>query len=800
MLEKDKIQFIEKIARETDIHELLYDLLPLMGYRNTILTHEKGNVPEYGKDLIASRLDEIEGVEEWTAFVVKKGDITGTSRMNMEIASQIEECFKFPYDSLKHGRIKISKVKVVTNGKLTSGALQKFNKDVTYTNPNVSFWRNDDLVKHIDKYYPRFWLKGSKVYKHYIELFQEKNKHDDFTKTLGLNNNKIEKLLNNAIRVKLVESFYDARSGFKNRSFNIEDLNKINDCSLIVGESGSGKTTLFRQISNNIIFENSLRNDYEFYPIVMKFSDIRDNEFDLIKAIKAHFSAEPYKNLQINVDELIGKCNFILFLDALDEIGENDAKDRALEAIKNFHREQPTIKIVCSSRNSDSLLGTCRKLNFRYFRINNVSIAQAESFISRYFQDDQIKSERLIKSLKDSRILDKLPQTPLTLTLLTSLFDENGYEIPATISDLYKYFVDILLNKNIKESHLDLLKVGVHKSVLSFIAEHLHTNRSKSIAKNDLHKLISHFALDRAQTYNVEDLLNDLIHNISLLVENDRGEIEFKHLSFQEYFAAYQFYNHSINGKTNFIENFNDIWWQNVAIFYAGMTKDSPQLIAEILEASKPKEFHEYLINVAGLGYLIQALYNTPVTSRLEAIKRNIDNINDALKFILQTKDEKYKEIKTFLHTTYGAHKILSTWYEFHHSSITLKDPLNSLFEKIIEELSALGENISEERSQLEYTAYLLASSLITIEYDDFDRFFKLLKVVHKDNFHVQGLIDSDFNNTFKSLSKDEKARKSIKKFQLRLSFLNDEKIEKEVNLSILDGSRLPMKKRNVRK
>lgn len=187
MLEKDKIQFIEKIARETDIHELLYDLLPLMGYRNTILTHEKGNVPEYGKDLIASRLDEIEGVEEWTAFVVKKGDITGTSRMNMEIASQIEECFKFPYDSLKHGRIKISKVKVVTNGKLTSGALQKFNKDVTYTNPNVSFWRNDDLVKHIDKYYPRFWLKGSKVYKHYIELFQEKNKHDDFTKTLGLN-------------------------------------------------------------------------------------------------------------------------------------------------------------------------------------------------------------------------------------------------------------------------------------------------------------------------------------------------------------------------------------------------------------------------------------------------------------------------------------------------------------------------------------------------------------------------------------------------------------------------------------
>lgn len=122
------------------------------------------------------------------------------------------------------------------------------------------------------------------------------------------------------------------------------------------------------------------------------------------------------------------------------------------------------------------------------------------------------------------------------------------------------------------------------------------------------------------------------------------------------------------------------------------------------------------------------------------------------------------------------------------------------MFEAIITELSNLGENTDEERSKLEYTAYLVASSLINIEYDDFNRFFRLLNVVHKENFHVQGLIDSDFNNAFKTLTKDERSRKSIKKFQQRLSFLNDDKIVKEVNLSILDGSRLPVGKRKIKK
>ncbi|MEZ7527585.1 NACHT domain-containing protein [Cloacibacterium normanense] len=792
MLEKDKLQKLKEIPKETDIHILLYELLNEMNYKGVQITHESGNVPEYGKDLIASRYDEIEDIWEWTAFVVKKGDLTGTSQTNIEIKAQVEECFHYSFDSLKNGNIKISKVKIVTNGKINSGALQKFNRDDFYKNPNISFWTGEELVKFIDKHYPRYWLEGSNTYKHYIEIFQQNNKQDDFTKAIAATDKNVKKILNNTIKQKLIEFSYDESDGkFKRKWFDVEDLNKSTECKIIVGESGSGKTTLFKQLSNNIIYENSIRNNYEFFPIILKFVDLKDSNFDIELAIKSYFNKEIFKPLLINVQALLIKKNYILFIDALDEIGDKESKDKALEVVKAFSVKNPELQIVCSSRNSDSLLGVCRNLDFKYFEINGISIHQAETFLGRYFEDDSVKCKRLVKSLKDSRILDKLPKTPLTLTLLTSLFDENGYEIPATISDLYKYFIEILLNKNIKESHLDLLKIGIHRSVLSYIAEYLHLNKLKSLSKHDLMIKISEFAKERGHKYDVSELIEDLVQNINILVENDRGEIEFKHLSFQEYFTAFQYYSTTPNGKSNFVNNFNDVWWQNVAIFYAGMTKDSPELIDEILKKSIPNEFHEYLINTSGLGYLIQALYNTPMKDRLKVIKKNIENINKALKFIISTEDDKYFEIKSFLHTSYGANKILAYWYEFHHSSITLKEPLENIFNNMISLLEENNFANVNEKMDFEYSTYLIASTLQNIEFDDFEKYNKLLNLVEKDNYIVQGLIDSDSNNKLKELSKEDKRRKSIKKFEQRLGFLDGQKIIDNVNISIKTGEKI---------
>lgn len=794
MNRKEKLEKIQNLEKESDLHEILLELLPKLGYQDVTLTHERGNDPEMGKDVVASKLDEIENKKEWTAFVVKKGDVRGTSGGTKEINAQIQECFDFAWNSIAKGKnIKINKVKVVTSGIYRAGAIEKILKDTFYDNPNISMWSSEQLVEHIDKYYPRFWLKGNKTYKHYIEVFQQHNREDDFTKTLGISNAKIQKIIDNALQPKLIELNISDSGELRRKRFETHEVGKLNECAIIVGESGSGKSTFFKQLANDIIYENGIRNDYEHYPFILKFSDFAESDFDIIRLLKKATTEDGFKDVSLDVDSIIEKRNFVLFIDALDEIGTSEQKEKALEAVQKFRDEFPEIKIYCSSRPADSLLGSCQKLKFKYLEITGVSIQQAEQFIGKYFNDEQVKCKRLLKSLKDSHILDKLPKTPLTLALITALFDESEMEIPATISDLYKNFVDLLLNKSLKDSTLDLLKVGIHRSVLSFLAEHLHINRKRQIPKDDLVTLLTKFANERGHKYDVNELINDLTKNIGLLIINDRNEVEFKHLSFQEYFTAYQFYNHNINGKEHFINNFNDIWWQNVAIFYAGMTKDSPELIKEILDKSIPKNFHQYLINMSGIGYLMQALYNTPIPARLDGLKRNIDNANKAADFLLNTSEPEYEILKILFNTKYGVYKIISYWYEFHHTSITLKEPLELMFKDLIAEIKN-PETSADNRFLAEYSAYLIASTLADVNDYEFVALKELLDVTDPKNYFVIGLIDSNVNQHLKTLPKEAKRRKDLRKFMSRLNLINRDKVEENVNIRLLDGKKIRKK------
>lgn len=97
----EKLSFLHSIKKEVEIHSLLAEILPKLGFKDVAITHERGNDPENGKDLICSCYDQIEGKKDWYAFVVKKGTISGTSRQINEIESQIKDCFKYEYKSLK---------------------------------------------------------------------------------------------------------------------------------------------------------------------------------------------------------------------------------------------------------------------------------------------------------------------------------------------------------------------------------------------------------------------------------------------------------------------------------------------------------------------------------------------------------------------------------------------------------------------------------------------------------------------------------------------------------------------------
>ena len=81
----EKLDFLHNIKKEVEIHSLLAETLPKLGFKDVTITHERGNVPENGKDLICSCYDNIEDKKDWYAFVVKKGTISGTSSLFLSI-------------------------------------------------------------------------------------------------------------------------------------------------------------------------------------------------------------------------------------------------------------------------------------------------------------------------------------------------------------------------------------------------------------------------------------------------------------------------------------------------------------------------------------------------------------------------------------------------------------------------------------------------------------------------------------------------------------------------------------------
>jgi energy-coupling factor transporter ATP-binding protein EcfA2 len=764
---EDKIKAIRNIEKEEDIHTLLYEILPELGFKDVYITHERGNKSERGKDLICSFEDVVEGKKDWIAFVVKKGVVAGKSLVIQDIIAQTKDCFEFEYkDIIKGLRIRINKVKIVTNRHFSSEAERNIGENNNFDKANIAFWDEEKLIQLIDKHYPKYWLKGSKSYKKYVDRFTESIKVESLSKSIGISDKKIQKILECAIEPRMLERVENDDGTFQWKSKSTNSIVNLENNSIIIGEPGAGKSTLFKSLSKEIIEQNSLRNDTEFYPIILTFQDLRTTTFDLEKSVIDYFKKEWNSDLMIDGKKVLEARSCVIFIDALDELPQKEQKEAALKTINDFYSKYPEIKIICSSRPSDYLFYNCSELGFKYLEINPVDRKQVESFLNAYFADNLVKSQRLLKSLKDTGILEKLPKTPMTIALITILFDEKEIEIPATITDLYRQFVDLLLGKYTPESTVEIIEIGIKHRLLCYIAKGLHTSTKQSISLIDLKSLILAYSKERGQSFDIELILEDLITNSGLLFQNEKEEIQFKHLSFQEYFTAYEIFHHRQTETELFTKKFNNLWWQNVAIFYAGMTKDAPGILENIISESVPVTFAEMLTNTAGMGKLLQALYNTSIESRMSGITRGVDNTENAIKFLLSTEDKSFDIWKNF--SKYGIMQIIGGLFSFSYWSITLVEPLKQQFEKLITEID--NERTEDEQFYFEFKLFLICTILASDNFVSFKEFRELVEKTKSNDLSLFAIMHTHLKKLEKHLTDKNKEDKDFEKIEKKIT------------------------------
>lgn len=720
MTQLDKLSRLKEFKNESDFRFFLISLLKKIGFKDVLHTHRYGS-PELGKDIIARLDHSLEG-SEWYSFVVKFGRISGGTVEVETVKGQISQSFEYPYVGIDGKELKISRVKVVTNENFTQGAQQTIStssKLRLYN--NFGFWWNENLIDLIDKHYPEFWLPGNNFLKSYSKELKKNIREEFELKELSMRkieDKNIKKLIDIFVDPVVTEiNLEDNEDKEKGKTYNrkrisINTILNSDDNFIVVGEAGCGKTKIVNNIIADFLESKQFLEDKNL-PIKLKAKNLREFEFDIENAIFEYIK-------HLTQDDFVSDLSsytFHIFIDEIDLLFK-DERDKLINNL-NIYCEAKHRFIITKRRNYNIEIEEAEK-NSRTLRIHNFNINQVKSFIEKFFDGE--RGLKFVAILKESNILQKLPTTPLTITLLSLLYDENNYEIPATLTDIYDDFSNILLGKLEVRSRTDLLVYNIKRRLFTIIALDMLVNKKADITYSEFEEKVNDFLKSRGYMLQNRDELLTIIENCGILYIDENERVGFKQRAFVEYLSSIEIYDHSRSEYyESLLSKFNDLSWQNTAIFFAGRSKDLPNMIEDLLEKMPNKTVNDWFINTGGMGYLSQALYQTEPKERKKLVVRGVENLSQS--FEQMKSDSKsvngfLKDIPMPLLAT-----ILVHWFVENFKSITLKQTLIDAFNEL--EIKYSDAKINDFYG--DFKLFMIAAALMNKNIGFEDKFIELM-------------------------------------------------------------------------
>jgi len=411
--------------------------------------------------------------------------------------------------------------------------------------------------------------------------------------------------------------------------------------------------------------------EQKVFPVKVNLPNLRNNHFDIEKSIRDELC-----HLIPDEVDLVDFENFsfVVFLDSVDDLYKEELQ--ILSKQINSLINSPKYRFIVTVRSLENINLEKTSRNIRELYLENFNAKQIERFVLKYFEDLN-RGQRLINVLKESNILEKLPTTPLTLTLISLLYEDTDYEIPATLTDIYDDFVSILLGKLEVRTKTQLIDLELKKRVFACIAYQMLERKEFEINKGEFYSRIQSYLSPKGITLAEEEDILRLIGKSGILYIDHNEMVGFKHLSFLEYFASFQIF-YVNNNYEQLIKNFNDVNWQNAAIFYAGISKDMPWFIEKLINGIPNEGLRDWLLNVGGMGYLSQALYMTDVDDRIKLISKSLDNMVLAFRRLKDLSRELGPYYNMPLHII-GA--LLVFWFNMNFCSVTLAHCLERWYE-----------------------------------------------------------------------------------------------------------------------
>ncbi len=527
---------------------------------------------------------------------------------------------------------RINNIAIVSSKNISRGfqdTLCKLINDI-----RLNFVGRDDLIKLLDEHYPDFWKHDDTNLIHYEKDFTSSIKEDNQLKKLKLSSEYSQKLLSIFIEPTLTYFSEDAQTHtFVRHRIDKYGILKENKPAFISGLSGSGKTTLLKNMGFSLIEENQTLTQKNL-PIYVTALEILQNDFDINKIIRlkldTHFVGKEIKILS-------KEYKITILIDSIDEF-EDEKRQNVLSQL-NSNYNKFGILYFMGTRDGDLLQRSTSETKIRKYDISRFNTAQMQRFVSSFLSDEN-KTSDLLDALRSNKILERLPITPLTLSLITILFEETDFEIPATVTDIYNNFNSLIIGRAVVSSKIEFIDASFRERVLSRYGLML-------LERPNHEPLTEEEFYDNFETYfhgktlpieesKLRDVLSYLVHQTGILYINERHWVCFSHDSYMEYYAALEIFKFDRSKEEKIIENFFEFNWQNVAVFYGGITKDMPDFAKQIDQKIKSaSKINEFIASIQGGGYLLQSLYQMDNSIKEEVVESCLEKVlesNEVLK------------------------------------------------------------------------------------------------------------------------------------------------------------------------
>ena len=370
----------------------------------------------------------------------------------------------------------------------------------------------------------------------------------------------------------------------------IEKLLERKNCILVRGMAGMGKTTLIKHLAYTITRGTAPVSLCGTLPVVVFLKDLRPllekEKLSTGTTIAAAFARllQVYLETQVGtldmemVERYLARHRALFLLDGLDEVPEH-SRGKLVEQMAAFILKYKQNRFLLTGRPHGIDANVKKHFGPFLHDIEPLDEKKVDDFIYKWFRVVSGQAEgrakataaEMIDDIKNNEHVKVFTGNPLLLTAVCILYLDNQ-RLPDQRAELYRRIVDNLLYRRFH--HLPPEKSTGINDYLKHMAFHMQESNLKTIAvgeaRSELKKIFRQDeTAESLLEYNhrIDTLFEEIEPRCGLLKRRGEGDLEFFHLTFQEFLAA----RHMLYTETDFKKFLDNPWWEETLLLYISL-------------------------------------------------------------------------------------------------------------------------------------------------------------------------------------------------------------------------------------